>query len=377
MEVVPRDEPSVTFKISVTDTGIGIPKDKQRLVFNQFETLDPSYTRRTDGTGLGLAICDKLVRAMGSVIELDSEPGRGSCFSFDLTFDLLEQPVVVPTSDEIATGAPKPASERLRILLAEDNPTNIYVATHLLTDAGHDVRHAANGREAVGLAASERFDVILMDISMPEMNGLEATAAIRAGATPNAATPIIALTAHAIIGDQDKFIGAKMNGYLTKPIRKAILIDALNSRGASTLAPDKKLKQHDRAANAIEKTIGMTVLAEFVNDRPIERSLKTLTIFIAELEKKLESLRGVIESEDVEGLQMLAHSTLGSGLMVGADRMVAFGRRIESRCVQDGIVDWTVAREFVIVITETIAAYSAIADKPSLLALAKPSAVAA
>ena len=324
----------LSVRISITDTGLGIPLDKQKLIFDRFQTLDATYTRRTDGTGLGLAICDQIIRAMGSQIKLESNLGQGSCFSFELSFPYA-QSAEIPKADFTRSLEPQPSTKPLRILLAEDNYTNTYVATQLLTDAGHAVSHAANGRKAVDLALSQPFDLILMDISMPEMNGIEAIAAIRSSLSQNSAVHVIALTAHAVDGDEAKFLAAGMNGYLTKPIRKEVLLAAVNS-----LSHSKPLRQasnletaaHSRPSPCEPPLVSLGTFADFVRDRPIEQALKTLQIFKSELKEKTVCLEEIIHRQDVAQLQAFAHSTIGSGSMLGASRLVALSRLIEEEC---------------------------------------------
>ena len=334
VEALPGSGDNLAVKISITDTGLGIPQDKQKLIFDRFQTLDATYTRRTDGTGLGLAICDQIVRAMGSQIKLVSNPGEGSCFSFELAFPYADADVVAKIST-VAKPEPQMVTQPLRILLAEDNYTNTYVATQLLTDAGHTVTHAANGRKAVDLALSQPFDLILMDISMPEMNGIDAVAAIRSSSSQNASRYIIALTAHAVSGDEAKFLAAGMNGYLTKPIRKEVLLAAIDSfnRSKPQQEPSKSpiAKQLDPAP-CEPPLVDRSTFGDFVRDRPIEQALKTLEIFRSELKEKIVSLEAIIDRQDKIELQAFAHSTIGSGSMLGASRLVALSRSIEEEC---------------------------------------------
>ena len=202
--------------VKVRDTGIGIPRHKQEEVFKAFSQADGSITRRYGGTGLGLTISSKLIRLMGGTMWLESQEGAGTTFT-----------VVVPyesTAEQLTPRAPVVPAELapMRILLAEDNPVNQKVASRQLQKKGHSVIIVADGRSAVAASADEAFDVILMDVQMPEMDGLEATAAIRqreAGGSVH--IPIVAMTAHAMAGDRDRFLAAGMDGYVGKPIRLA------------------------------------------------------------------------------------------------------------------------------------------------------------
>jgi PAS domain S-box-containing protein len=214
--------------VSVRDTGIGVPHDKQAAIFEQFTQVDGTTTRRYGGTGLGLTICARLVALMKGRIWIESEPGGGSTFHFVVQ--------VGTDADEPSAGKPvEPASrlarrdhgiEPLEILLAEDNAVNRLVAVRLLERAGHRVKVATTGREAVALWERDAFDLVLMDVQMPELDGFEATAAIRRGEekTGSRRLPVIAMTAHALAGDRDRCLEAGMDGYVSKPIEPGALL---------------------------------------------------------------------------------------------------------------------------------------------------------
>jgi CheY-like chemotaxis protein len=209
---------------SVSDTGIGIPADKIGLLFNEFSQVDASTTRKFGGTGLGLAICKKLVGIMGGEIGVTSEHGLGSQFWFSLPLEeadaaLLEPQVVVSTNQK--------EQKSLDILVAEDNSSNQLLIRAILSKLGHKVVIAKNGLEAVDMVQQAVYDLILMDMQMPEMDGLDATKAIRALGGFYATLPIIALTANALEGDKGRVLEAGMNDYLSKPIDIVKLKDTL------------------------------------------------------------------------------------------------------------------------------------------------------
>jgi signal transduction histidine kinase/CheY-like chemotaxis protein len=217
-----RDSANPALHFAVTDTGMGIHKDKQNTIFEAFEQVDTSVTRRFGGTGLGLAIVARLVRLMGGKTWVESpwrKPGAtewvsGSAFRFYIDL-VAARPSRAPKPERLQSPA-----QRLRILLAEDNAVNRRLAQILLQKQGHSVATAENGREAVRLFGVEPFDLILMDVQMPEMDGLEATAAIRTleETSSRRRIPIAALTAHAMTSDRERCVAAGMDGYITKPI---------------------------------------------------------------------------------------------------------------------------------------------------------------
>ena len=237
------DARSVTLHVRVRDTGIGIPLDKCAQIFEPFTQADGSTTRRFGGTGLGLAISATLAQMMGGQIRVESDAGAGSTFHVLLPFALVDEDSAQVRGGNAApvAAAPLPraiaAPSALRILVAEDNIVNQRVAVGLLSKRGHDVTVVADGRQAVEAAARTRFDVILMDVQMPEMGGFEATAAIRAREIETGErTRIIAMTAHAMSGDRERCLAAGMDGYVSKPIDPAALYAAVD-RAAATRAP--------------------------------------------------------------------------------------------------------------------------------------------
>jgi signal transduction histidine kinase/ligand-binding sensor domain-containing protein/CheY-like chemotaxis protein len=212
--------------VAVADTGIGIAPEKHAMIFEPFRQADGSTTREFGGTGLGLAICHTLVEAFGGRIWVESS-GAGSTFHFTAQLARAST-AAVPLH---AAPSPKPeARVRLNILLVEDNLVNQMVAKRTLERWGHSVVLAVTGREAVAVHAGQTFDVILMDVQMPDMNGFEATAAIRAAerASNGDRTPIIAMTAHAMKGDRERCLDGGMDDYVSKPIDPVVLSDTID-----------------------------------------------------------------------------------------------------------------------------------------------------
>jgi len=229
-------------RATVTDSGIGIPSHRLPHLFQAFVQADSSMTRRFGGTGLGLAISRQLVELMGGTIGVNSMPGRGSRFWFTVPVTAVSGE---PPSE--STSAPALSGKRwrnLRVLLAEDDPVSCRVASVQLSRLGCQVREVGSGVEVLEQLGKESADLILMDVQMPEMDGLEATRRIRAGAAGESVRDIIivALTAHALAEDRDRCLDAGMNDYLTKPLQIALFCQVVDLWLESRDAPPQPSK---------------------------------------------------------------------------------------------------------------------------------------
>jgi CheY-like chemotaxis protein len=220
---------------AVSDTGIGIPLAKRESIFDAFGQADSSTTRQFGGTGLGLTISRRLVELMGGRIWIESEVGQGSQFHFTVRLvSILDVPTVSPPPSLAAADGPVAS---LRLLVAEDNAVNQMLMARLLERRGHRVTLVATGREALEALEKERYDLVFMDVQMPGMDGLEATAAIREKEDRDGThLVVIALTAHAMKGDRERCLAAGMNDYLCKPIDAQELDDLLSRYGHRLLS---------------------------------------------------------------------------------------------------------------------------------------------
>jgi PAS domain S-box-containing protein len=219
----------------VTDTGVGVPKEKQGTIFEAFRQADSSTTRRFGGTGLGLSISSKLVALMDGEIGMSSMPGQGSAFYFTAAFRLPAAfKAWSPPSSVMQDGRDHQPSTALRVLVAEDNVVNQKLVAALLERAGHVVTIASDGQQAVDTFSRNHFDIVLMDMQMPVMGGEDATQLIRT--LPRGSNvPIVALTAHAMSGDRERYLQLGLDGYVSKPINRAELYKALE---LATPVPD-------------------------------------------------------------------------------------------------------------------------------------------
>ena len=234
-----EDEKNVVLRFSVSDTGIGIPADRQDILFSPFTQVDGSTTRKYGGTGLGLAISKQLAELMGGRIGVESEEGKGSTFWFTAVFE--KQPLNAASLTEIEGEGPRERSaaavpaisesdkRKIRILVAEDNPINQKVAQAMLKKIGLRADVVANGQEAINALRIIPYDLVLMDCQMPEMDGFEATRSIRREGSKilNPKIPIIAMTAFTMRGDRDKCIQAGMNDFIAKPVQQKELAEML------------------------------------------------------------------------------------------------------------------------------------------------------
>jgi signal transduction histidine kinase len=227
----------------VTDTGIGIPSEERVRIFDPFTQVDATTTRRHSGTGLGLAIGSDLVAAMGGSLQVTSEVGRGSDFWFEIPMVSAQRKVETAVQEKRRSEGNSPAlqfsdlarTKSLRVLLAEDVRVNQQLVVRTLEKRGHAIDVASDGQEAVRLAGNNSYDVILMDVQMPGMDGFQATEAIRKMEKLQQ-IPIIALTAHAMVGDRQRCLAAGMNDYLAKPLDLMKLVKMVEGHASNTYA---------------------------------------------------------------------------------------------------------------------------------------------
>ncbi|MHB8898001.1 MAG: PAS domain-containing hybrid sensor histidine kinase/response regulator, partial [Thermoguttaceae bacterium] len=315
-------------QFAVRDTGIGISRSAQQRLFQPFVQADASMSRRFGGTGLGLFISRNLVEVMGGKIWVESEAAAGSTFFFTVRLPLADEP---PADFETPPALPA-ASRPLRILLAEDNPANQKLATYILEDRGHRVEIAGNGQEAICLAERNPYDAILMDLQMPGMDGLEATVAIRRREAGACRVPIVAMTAHAMLGDRDRCLAAGMDGYLSKPVNAWEMIGLVESLAAGANAPAEKDAAPapaqplpaDPVFNAEE------ALTQCFNSRNMVREM--IRCFFDEVAKLLPQMRQALAKQDLAEIGRLAHRMKGTVVYLGAPAASDAVLRVEQAC---------------------------------------------
>ena len=301
----------VRLRFEVRDTGIGIPEEGLEDIFESFTQVDSSTTRQFGGTGLGLAICSRLSEMMGGRIWVESEEGVGSVFSFTCCFGL-------GVAEADSGGVAESASERvalrpLRILVAEDNPVNLKLAVRLLEKHGHSAAIAIDGKEAVRAVEQESFDICLMDMQMPKMDGLEATEHIREIETRTGAhLPIIALTAEAMKGTEEQCLEAGMDGYISKPIRVDALFeligrlvgDGREGAASEVVVPESSTEEKDIALDR------EALLDRVMGDEELLGEL--VDLFRADYPGQLKILAEALDAADSDAVRRAAHGLKGA-----------------------------------------------------------------
>ena len=312
---------------SVVDTGIGIPRDKHDSIFEAFSQIDSSLTRSQGGAGLGLAIVRDLVERMGGGIWVESEPGRGSTFHFTAPFDPDPSDPSEPASETVEPARRRMSRRGLRILVAEDEPVNRRLVQRILERQGHQVTLACNGGEAVDLHRRQPFDLILMDVQMPGMSGLEATAAIRdQEQASHVHTPIVALTAHAMKGDRERCLQAGMNSYLSKPLRRHKLLELIERLGPADDA-DPREEGAGRIDSSSAGPSWDEVLDRSGGDAELLREI--VGLFCKQGPELLGAVRQAIGRADAVGLTRAAHKLKGAVGNFGANAATASAQRLE------------------------------------------------
>jgi PAS domain S-box-containing protein len=308
----------ILLRFSVSDTGIGISKDNLSKLFKSFSQIDGSITRKVGGTGLGLAISKQLTEMMGGKLEVESIEGVGSTFTFSICFEIGEK----MEERQLHQVPIKATSDSYSILLVEDEKVNQIVIKRILENSAHRVSVASNGHEAIEMYRNGQYDLILMDIQMPEMDGLEATKHIRKLGGQAEQVPIVAITAYALQGDKERFMKNSMDEYVTKPINENELFHVI----------EKVVKVNKDKAN-LSIRLDENGEVEFF-DKGLNKPLETndLSLF-AELASTVEELKSKLLHSETKLIELLAHRIKDLSNSMGLDEMksVAFKTELASR----------------------------------------------
>lgn len=311
----------VRIRFSVSDTGIGISKDRLEAIFDSFTQEDMSTTRKYGGTGLGLSISRKLVELMGGEITVQSEIGKGSVFSFEVLFDLgheeeVNEAELLPLSE---------TSKSLDLLLVEDNSVNQLVVMQRLKKFGHKVTVAEDSVSAIEAVRSKRFDCILMDIQMPGKDGFETTAAIREFERSNAVKPqfIVAVTAHALQGDKERCLRSGMDAYIAKPFRTERLKEVLQ---------EAVQFNQERLGRDLPQSSGLGMYLNRLDSDDREDLLVAARILLKNLPEDIARMEQAVKRLDFNDCYFLAHSIRGSVAYFGQEKPVSLAADLERAC---------------------------------------------
>lgn len=341
----------VKITCQIQDTGIGIKNSSIDYLFDEFTMADQTYSRSKEGSGLGLAICRRLCTFMDGDVTVESTPGVGSTFTFDITLSVADE---LLTSPNIDSHRQELIRSNARILVAEDNKANQLVIREMFKRVGLSIDIAENGKQAVSMVQEYQYDLIFMDISMPEMDGMQACKAIRSLDDSKACDiPIIALTAHSLAGDKEKFLASGMNDYLSKPLRLSQLIEKINlflnddqEENQDLNSGPCHLIEHQNSytntnvgqSNQREEAVNLDlvdeqILQQMIADTSADVIPLLIEHYLEESQQRLTKIYQAMESQDKETLEFEAHTLGSSALALGNRTLSNFARKIEHLCL--------------------------------------------
>ncbi|MUL01734.1 response regulator [Aliivibrio fischeri] len=351
-------EGRIQLHCSVQDSGIGIQQEQLKYLFDEFTMADNSFSRTHEGSGLGLAICQRLVHMMDGTITVNSQYGLGSEFSFNIKLDKA-------TPEEINRLLSNEKIEQQRdveqqkacvfsdanILVVEDNHANQIVIKNTLNYAGYSIDIAQNGKEAITKAINTQYDLIFMDISMPEMDGMTATKKIRSLSDAHKHMPIIALTAHALSGDKERFIEAGMTDYLSKPFNRSNLLECLAKYLFKESKQDPSFCQECDLCEFNESTeepknmdnelllVDEQIIQQIITDTDASVMPELIRFYIIESKERVETISNAAKNKDLYALEFESHTLGSSALTLGNVALSTLAREIEIHCINQQFDD--------------------------------------
>ncbi len=329
--VTDSNEKCSMVSLSVRDTGIGIARDKVTHIFDVFTQAGDDITRKFGGTGLGLSIVKKLVELQGGIIEVESTLGEGTVFTVNIPFDIpepYELDDLICSAEEIGEDVP----ENLRILIVEDNDINRLVINKLMKDWGASLHNAVNGLEAINMIKSDTYDLVLLDIEMPEMNGYECIKAIRETlAEDKKNIPVLAMTAHATSEEKDKCVRLGMNDYISKPFDPVDLknkISNLTTPKSNSSEPIANNSTEGNKANPGQRLTNLDYIKELSEDND-SFFHDFITLFLTNTPETLNELTEAMSKKNWEGIRQAAHKVKPSLNYMGMTEARAIAQDIE------------------------------------------------
>lgn len=329
------DKSTALLRFEVIDTGIGISASDQDRLFEEFSRVENSYTRRFSGTGLGLAISKRIVALMHGEIGIESRPGQGSKFWFMLPLVIDPQRNVIGEKNMTEKDMPYPPTPNLhRVLLVEDSPTNRLVTGRFLEKAGYAFDEAVSGAAAIEAARTRSYDLVLMDVSMPGMDGLEATQRIRELGGWASRVPVIALTAHVMEGDRERCLAAGMNDHLPKPVDYDDLTRVLRIWVEAPVSdPYARTSYEDAAALSSPAlplpVVDMAVLRRLVEILGVDAMMRITQVFLDDLSPRLEELKPNGTALAIDRIVHTAHTLKSSSANCGLKRFSGLMAELE------------------------------------------------
>jgi signal transduction histidine kinase/DNA-binding NarL/FixJ family response regulator/HPt (histidine-containing phosphotransfer) domain-containing protein len=351
-ECLHRSETSARMRWTVTDSGMGIAEDRLGSIFDDYTQADSSVSRRFGGSGLGLSICRRLVEQMGGEIRATSQPGHGSTFQFELTLPICDAPSLQAGDEDCSIALLRmridESGRPLRILIVDDNRTNRLVAARMFQEFDVVIVEAGDGLEAIDAVEKYEFDIIFMDMRMPEMDGLTATSIIRASGGRLARVPIVAFTANAFADDQEACMRAGMNDFVAKPVRKKFLVQAAlralwgadieNLRGSAAQMSDMFSSEPAGMPSDDTELFCRRPFDELVAEIGADDAFEAYQAFVEDAAERLDRLQASVPPGP-RVAKVDAHSLKSTSATFGFDRMSAIAARLEREAEQLEAVD--------------------------------------
>lgn len=339
-----HSQSGVLLRFSVIDTGVGIPADRLTAIFDAFVQADANTTRRFGGTGLGTTIARQLVRMMGGELKVASSPDQGSRFWFDVRFELGASATLEPPSSRGEASSSEALARKGKILVAEDYPINHRILREHLESVGHEVTVVENGEDAFRACAEQSFDLVFMDLQMPVMDGFESARRIRQLPGPNGRVPILATTASAEASTRRECVAKGMNGVITKPVRRRIVLETvdnwlLHSAGEldTPMPPSMAIALQHLEPKSQEKALDFPrLLEQFGGKESLARSVAQE--FARNLKREQAEMASLCRASEFEELRRRAHRVKGGAASISATAVAGIAEQLESAARNADIV---------------------------------------